>query len=369
MPTNNQVPLRVSYSAVQDFRECEQLYTYRNIERLQPRIRDARPELGTIIHAYLERYYNSLKHFDSFNAPPRAKCVVAHEEAMDTAINGQMKMIRGLARLSAAAGDTDNARRLLEIPKLARILCKVYFRVHGIADFEQHKVIMTEQHFEVEVKPGVVLPGVIDKVTQSRDGRYWIWEYKTTSNVPDKGSRFRDLQILLYKVALETLYGIKLGGVVWSYICTRVPHEPAMLKPKTAAQKENGHAGMSVAQIVTTRALVLRVIKRHKLDKEQYLPFLRKVTQRERTDIVPRYQLPITQVENVLLRDYVQSVELIEEYRASGRKAIRNVGPRCGWCAYEKLCMEVVTGGDEAYIRRQMFTTKKEKHGKTKDKQ
>ena len=52
--------LRVSYSAVQDWRACQQRYAYRHIDKIQPKIRQAAPELGTIIHAYFEHYYAAL---------------------------------------------------------------------------------------------------------------------------------------------------------------------------------------------------------------------------------------------------------------------------------------------------------------------
>ena len=81
-----------------------------------------------------------------------------------------------------------------------------------------------------------------------------------------------------------------------------------------------------------------------------------------------RYTLPVSPTEKVLLRDYVFTVDAIEEAR--GDKdfiPIRNISLNCNWCPFLKLCQAVILGGDTDVIMRKDFTKKHDKKGVEKD--
>lgn len=353
-------PLAISYSANKSWLTCQQQYWYRYVDRLKPKVAGAPLELGSFIHDYLEWFYRIGLRQDFVSSPELA--LKSHKRALRH-MREKDAEIELLAKVASGLGQDDDAHALLAIPQTARDIMRAYFRVHGAKDLDTHRIVMVEDEIELPVKDGVVLPGRIDMVTKNPDG-FWLWEHKSTGTIPRPDSRFRDLQTLIYATALEEIHDIKVAGIIWNYIHTKPPHMPRLLQ----------RGGLSVANQVTTRELVLRAIKKHKLEKKPYLPFLRKVEASERNVMFQRYTLPISPSEQVLLRDYVHSVGDIEA--ALGDKdfvPIRNIERHCDWCGYKKLCQAVILGGDTDALVRKHFkhdTRKKggeKKHGKEDD--
>lgn len=341
-------PLRASYSSIQDWRKCEQLYAYRHIDRIRPKVRYAAPELGTIIHEYFENYYKG--------APTHLPDLQEwHKHVLDQLLKKHTPNLRSLASLAENLGAEEEAKSLLAIPVTAKRLLNAYFRVRGADDAKRHKIEAVELDFELEVSPGIVLPGKIDMVTKTRDG-YWLWEHKTTGNVPSQGHRFRDLQTLIYKVAVEEVLGHKVSGVVWNYVKTTPPQPPKLLQ----------RGGLSMAKgMTTTRGLYLGAIKKAELDITPYRPFLRQIEKQERETMFPRFTLPLVQAENILLRDYVSTVQQVQEARSKKDfTPVRTVDMGCSWCSYNKLCQAEIVGGSTDELVQLHFTRDQEKGAK-----
>lgn len=337
--------LSVSYSATKTWQDCEQSYWYRYIIKITPKVKSAAPELGTLIHTYLDEFYRG-------RLPERAKMGVEalHITAM-RALKRAGANAKRYAQLASDMGMDEDAKALAAIPQIARDLMRAYYRVHGQKDLKQHKIVLVEDMFELPVMKGVVLPGRIDLVTKDKNG-YWLWEHKSTGNIPRVDSRFRDLQTLVYAVALEELHGIKIAGIVWNYIHTRPPHEPRLLKNGT----------LSMAKATTTCELVRAASKRHKQDVSQ--SYLRKVEAQERNEMFQRFTLPVSASENILMRDYVHTVEDIRAVRADKDYVpIRNISTQCNWCSYVKLCQAVILGGDTDVLMRKYFTHESQEKG------
>lgn len=335
-------PLRVSYSAVQDWRQCQQLYTYRHVDKLRPKVRYAAPELGTFIHSYFERYYGALIRERNLNP------LELHKKALKRTLKEYKPTIQSLAALADGLGAEDEAKALLAIPLTAQRLIKAYYRVRGRSDADQHIVLLAEHKFELPVDgKHIGLPGKIDMVTQTADG-IWLWEHKTTGNIPSQGRRFRDLQTLLYKVAVEEIFNLEVTGVVWNYVRTLRPQPPKLL----------ARGGLSVATgQTTTIELFHRAIKQAGLDVVAYQPFLRQLERKEREVMFPRHTLPLVQAEDVLLRDYVASVYEIEAARNNPKYVpIRNISAQCDWCPMVKLCTAAVAGGDTRELIKRYYT-------------
>lgn len=349
-------PVRVSYSAVQTIRECEQRYFYAYVKKLKPKVERPALELGSMIHAYFDSYYGALIN-------PASKVSVKslnslHSQCLDKLNRLYGKKLRGLADLARSASLDDVAAEYAAMPKMVESLARAYHRVHGLNDIRQHQIVAVEQFFELPAAPNIVLPGKIDMITRTREG-YWLWEHKTTGNVPEKGTRFRDLQTLLYAVAVEELHGIKLCGIVWNFVRTKPPHPPAALQK----------GGISVAKDqVTTKELVLEALLKYGLATKEYSAFLQEVQRRERMVMFPRFSLPIVQQESVLLRDYLQTAARIEYIGTNDDyPPVRSIGISCDWCPFVKLCQAVITGGDEDDLRRRHFLPQRDEEEKGGD--
>jgi hypothetical protein len=303
----------------------------------------------------MERYYGALIR-PKFDVTVK-RLNLLHEKYLKQTIKEATESFGVMAQVAASLGNDDVAANFQAMPGGIEALLRAYHRVHGIDDMRRHKIIMVETAFELPVMDGIVLPGKIDMVTRTKDG-YWLWEHKTTGNVPNQDSRFRDLQTLLYSVAVEELFGIKIEGIVWDYIHTKTPVPPAPLKPKKKDSTEVEALSIAKGQ-TTTVELVTEALMKYGLAKKPYEPFLRQVEQREREVMFPRFVLPIVQAENILLRDYVQSVNDIQAAAANPNFIpVRTLAAPCNWCAYLKLCQAALTGGDTDEIKRLHYTEK-----------
>jgi len=83
----------------------------------------------------------------------------------------------------------------------------------------------TEVVVEWEVRPGVVLSATIDVLKKDARGRLWIWERKSTQDIPDSNWRTVDPQTML-QFMLARHMGLDISGIVFDYICTRPGRVP-----------------------------------------------------------------------------------------------------------------------------------------------
>jgi len=345
--------LRVSYSSVQDWRQCQQLYWYRYVLGLRPKVKAPALQLGTMFANYLEWYYGPLIK-PKFRVT-KSNLAKLHRNAVKKVARTYGDEIQAVAALADAADAAETAATLRQLPETVRVLAEAYHRVHGIDDLRQHKIIAVEQKFELPVADGIVLPGRIDMITKTSDG-YWLWEHKTTKSVPEQGRRFRDLQTLIYRVAVEEIFHVELAGIIWNYVRTVRPTAPAVLK--------NGTLSVAKDQ-VTTYDLYVEEIMKQGLVTNDYEPYLRHIEERERMRMFPRHTLPLAQSEQILLRDYVATARDIQVARAQEDFVpVRNVAMHCDWCPFSKLCQIAIIGGDEDDVIRRHFDERdKEEEG------
>lgn len=328
--------ITVSYSAAQDFRLCEQRYAYRYIDKIEPRVRETAPELGSVLHDYLEAFYRRVQR----GRGPAA----AHRRGVK-AVRDHKKELRSLARVAAGLGAEEAAQALGSIVPNALVIAEAYWRVHGKSDAKR-KPVLVEEEFELLVAPGIVLPGRIDLVTKEK-GDLWLWEHKSTTRVPEHGRRFRDLQTFLYAIAVEEMLGKQVAGVAWNYLRTVPLHPPALLKSGRLSLDRNQN---------TTSRLYRDAIEEHGFSLSDYRPFLRHLEEREKRLLFPRHRLPVAGSPDVLLRDYLATAERVADVRTrDGFVPVRNIGGHCDWCPYRMLCQAAVTGGTTEELRANYF--------------
>lgn len=339
-------PITVSYSQIQSIRKCEQDYAYGYIDKLRPKVRFAPMELGTVIHRFFETYYRLLR---------AGREDAAYRKAIKAVLGDARAETRSMARIAKAAGNDDAASALLAIPDTAEALMAAYHRVHGQHDATTHRVVFTEEEFSYRLAGGVRLNGVIDMVTEDERG-FWLWEHKTTQNVPSVRARLRDLQVALYAPVVKQIVGVEPAGIIWNNIHTTRPRPPALLK--------NGK--MSVAQCITTLELVEAVIAQAEPNDDQYHAFVQRVHDREREMMFPRYELALGQNTALLLHDARRTARRIERAQRRGRAwhPVRTIAAHCDWCTFLPLCQGVIAGGDDEVIRRTQYTTKEARDGK-----
>ena len=78
----------------------------------------------------------------------------------------------------------------------------------------------TEVSVSWEPRPGTVLTSTIDCLKRDKQGRLWIWERKTTSEIPDSDWRCVDPQTMLQYIEARNS-GLDVSGIVFDYILTR----------------------------------------------------------------------------------------------------------------------------------------------------
>ena len=352
-------PLRVSYSTAAATRECEQKYVYRYIERLRPIVEDATPlHLGSVLHTYLEHYYRGVMESSQDRRRTSAASVAAglteaHEQALLAASDEHSKELAQLSKLAANLDQMELAQSLLEIIPRALILARAYHRVHA-DDVRRHEVLLVEEKFVFPVKDGVVLPGRIDLVTRDRQtGQVILWEHKTAKRIPRQETRLSDLQTFLYNIVLEDLKGMRADAVLWDYIQTIPPKPPAILKDGTISKST--HQVTTVELYVQALKDNAEALAEKNLGPADYVEAVEAVRARERETMFVRYEMPVLGREDILLRDYIRTVNHIERLNADPSSAVRNIGFTCNFCPFAQLCRTVLTGGNEESDRNQYY--------------
>jgi len=83
----------------------------------------------------------------------------------------------------------------------------------------------TEVPVEWSPREGILLTATIDVLKKDAQGKLWIWERKSTQDIPDSDWRTVDPQTML-QYYLARQMGLPISGVVFDYICTRPGRVP-----------------------------------------------------------------------------------------------------------------------------------------------
>jgi hypothetical protein len=213
--------MHISFSSVNDWRNCEQRYAYRYIEGLRPKTEPVAPYLGRILHRYIERLWQ-------FNPKTIKRFKDAHAYAKFGARRDFGKELKTMVQVAHTAGADELAADYEALlPKAMRIADR-YWLARGQADLETYEPIAVEKYIIIELAPGLELPVVVDLVTvEPKTGEYRIWEHKTTGgNIPPQTRRLKDLQTLIGATLVEQEMDVPINGVVWNYLRTKEPTIP-----------------------------------------------------------------------------------------------------------------------------------------------
>lgn len=174
--------VRLSFSRVDAYRTCPRKFRYAYIDRL-PSEPSPHLSFGSSIHAALEAFYDR----------KLPQCPTEEELLGFLYDNWDSTGFRDLPReeqLSWYRHAQDVLRR---------------FHRRAAADFRLPAA--TEAWFELPVDGQAVVVGSIDRVDAGDDGRLHLVDYKTNRKVQDRGRVAGSLQLALYALACEHLYG------------------------------------------------------------------------------------------------------------------------------------------------------------------
>lgn len=183
----------LSFSRIDTYRRCPQQFSYSYIDRL-PR-RPAPPlSFGTSIHRALEAFYAR-----KLPQPPTVdELLQALYDAWDTS------GFRGLDR------DTQVHHY--------RFAQDVLRRFHAREAPRYRLPVSTEVWFELPLGDEAVVVGSIDRVDCDEDGTLAVVDYKTNRKVRDRSQVAGSLQLALYALACEHLYGRLPGRVTLDFV-------------------------------------------------------------------------------------------------------------------------------------------------------
>lgn len=341
--------IKVSVSSVRTFDECEQKYYYRQVRKLRHKVRPVAPELGILLHEYLDAYYRGLA-----DLPAKE----SHAAAIKKMRTGAAKDIRVKARMARGIGQADAAALLEELPLKAERIAQRYFRARGLDDANRYDIILVEQELLQEVhKRTWVNVAKVDMVTRDRTtGRIELWEHKSTKDTPPDTVRIMDIQTATYAPALEELFGFHVDGIIWNYLLTVEPWVPKAVNVGRKDERMSlpGDSRSTWDTYVTALDAARQAApddrkQFYDVNLPQYQEMRDRFAPMEHDHYFKRLPFPVTE-SNRLIRDYIRLGTKLERAHLrfeDGVLPVMSLTRNCNYCEFMKLCRAILIGDDE----------------------
>jgi PD-(D/E)XK nuclease superfamily len=209
--------ISLSTTAYNNAARCLKRYEYRHELNLIPRPPDVRPKVrrGTWIH----------------------RCLQLHDLGLDWA--------EELARMAdwAIAHEVDPAQ-VEKTHEETRGLVSDYIAFWGQREHEDNGPFVTvasEIPLEFEPIPGLKISATLDRIARDRKNRLWIWERKSTEEMPDSDWRNVDPQTLIQLACARLGHQYDISGIVFDYVRTDPGPQVRVYKPvKSGASAGRG---------------------------------------------------------------------------------------------------------------------------------
>lgn len=319
MTTANKTDFRGSEAT--DYLRCAKRYDYAWRQNLQPKQRNSKLTIGSAIHKFLEVLYAT---------GSKMGAVVALERYLEEECTGMDEMeYRDLLYLSLN-------------------ICDHYFD-HYKMD-KQWTVVEVEMPFRIHLEGNNYYTGTIDLLVKDQDGKHWIVDHKTTSNLDiyDKNSDM-DRQISRYWWAIERCMDIKIEGFIYNIILKDYPVPPKQLK--------SGQLSKDKAQ-KTTAEMYRNEINSLGLKEEDYTDFLQYLEENPK-EFFRRIKVERNISEmRAAIDELTDVIHDIRDKHRNGRW-YRNITKDCSWdCPFKALCVAEMDGSNADHIRNELFTVK-----------
>lgn len=318
--------ISLSTSAFNDAARCLKRYEYRWVEGLVPKPKDVRPVLrrGVWIHRCLELADQGLEW--------RGEVSNLARWAIDHEVDHQQ------------VEDLSQETTELVEDYLA------YWSGHEEAP-GPWTTEATEMSVEWSPRPGLTLSATIDCLKRDAQNRLWIWERKSTQEIPDSDWRTIDPQTMLQFLYARQM-GFDVAGIVFDYICTRPGRVPRVTQQGRLYQSDEG---------MSTRARHFAVAEEQMRKKGQGDYYINEWRSRIVADgqWFQRY-VTLRPDDNAVatLKDVAQVTRYIKAATEAGYfpRSINVLDCRL-FCPYGKLCMQEYRLGHPSTAYRDEFVT------------
>lgn len=336
MPADD-TPIVLSTTAFNDAAFCLKKYEYRHVDKLIPRPRDVSPKMrrGTWIHRALQLHDLGLPWIEEL------------ERMYEWARNHDVPEPTELF---------DNCRWLVE-DYIA------FWQGHDKKEGGPFTTLATEEKVEFTPVPGRTITATIDRIVKDARGRVWIWERKTTEDIPDSDWRGVDPQTLIQLyAAVQNKWGT--SGVIFDYVRTDPGPRIQVYKPNK--QGRGGRVYDSVlGKAVTSRAFEAAIpeITTNWQPGSDYAygeDYAQAMRMRLVQDEAWFIRYPVLRPDDMVLqtmKDIASAMRHISRARETNHYA-RSYHPlTCRlFCPYGKLCMhEYRLGRPSAAMREELF--------------
>ena len=307
----------------QDFMRCPKRYDYAWLQNLQPKQRNAKLAVGSAIHKFLEVLYKTKAPFSSLD---------------------QME-----AYLEQECSGMDEVE-YNDLKTLAINVCEHYLKHYNLDP--GWTVVEVEMPFRIHLEGRINYIGTIDLLIKDADGKHWIVDHKTTSNLDiyDKNSDM-DRQISRYWWSIERCMDIKIEGFIYNIILKDFPVSPKVLK--------SGQLSKDKSQ-KTTKEMYLDAIRLNKLNIDDYADFLQFLDEQPK-EFFRRIKVERNISEmRAAIDELTDVIHDIRDKHRNGRW-YRNITKDCSWdCPFKALCVAEMDGSNADHIRHELFTVKED---------
>lgn len=344
------------------FRDCRQEWDWSSKIRqnLEPSERYAPFEDGTSWHNTLETYYDPTTWHLVGN--PNTVEAVFHS-ARETLLDTHTKQI---AQAISLNGDQElPLERMEEYSdrlKMLQGMLEHYFVWAPTVD--NFKPIKIEIEFEVPIYiyddgftdgtpynidgDEVVYQGRLDGIVQDPQGRYWILEHKTASQLGRTEWLELDAQCGSYAWAIQKQLGVKVAGIIYSQALKAAPKPPTML-----VTKRQGRAFSVNKQQRTTYDLFKTELEKHGEPVQNYSEFLNYL----RDQGNPFFRR-IEVYRNAASLNYMGET-IFMEAREMLNDPVIYPSPgmfNCNFCRFREPCIAKQNGYDYQFILDELYT-------------
>lgn len=313
--------LKISHSRIKTWRRCKKAHDYKYNQRLR-RKAPALPLLrGTIIgeclDALTEKKANFEKVLEKYEAQYRR--LFREEREMYGDLIGDIRtIISGYVK---------------------------HWKDDGL------KYLSVEHELMIELAPGAVFVGYLDKAARDRQNRLWIMDHKSHRVIPGDDQRAADIQSVFYNWGWNEMNpDDPSDGFIWDYLRTKPPAIPEQLKNGGLSQRVN---------MDTTYDTYFAEIVRLGLDPGDYAETLERLA-KEPNSFYKRVFMPNPPA--ALVKQVVDDmkVELILIKNLGQDLTTRTLTRDCPQCEFFNLCQAELRGQAADIIRKREYYAKED---------
>jgi hypothetical protein len=310
----------VSVSKVNTWRRCPKKWSYKYVDKLEPRRRSRPLELGSWVHSLLEAHYSG-EDWKSIHKSQTKAFYNLYEEARD--------------ELGDLPSDTLNIMRR-------------YLR-HWKAIDANFVTVDTELNEYVELPNGVRLQIIVDQIVEDKRTRLlWARDHKNRKSFSSKEGMILDPQLTVYFAGLQRLGYTPLGGVEYNELRTKLPTVPEVLKSGQLSKK---------MKIDTDVFTYLSAIRTHGLDVVDYSAILRHIAKNESERFFRRIKLPKDPpMVKAMMRELGWSAAEMQRAEQTQHFPRTFDKDSCKWgCDFKDLCIAQLHGADVSSLVKMQF--------------